>query len=72
MKRSLATLLLTLSMALAPQAFAHSAHELHALNNGADADAPGNHGMFMVGSQTLFLVHMPMFTTEKHMYQIVL
>lgn len=47
-------------------------HELHAVSNGADADAPGNHGMFMVGSQTLFMVHMPMFTTEKHMYQIVL
>ncbi|NNA66024.1 hypothetical protein [Pseudomonas gessardii] len=72
MKRSLATLMLALSILLAPQAFAHSAHELHAVNNGADADAPGNHGMFMVGSQTLFLVHMPMFTTEKHRYQIVL
>lgn len=40
--------------------------------NGARADAPGNHGMFMIGSETLYLVHMPMLTSEKHMYQVVL
>lgn len=40
--------------------------------NGARADAPGNHGMFMIGSETLYLVHMPMLTHEKHMYQVVL
>lgn len=40
--------------------------------NGARADAPGNHGMFMIGSDTLYLVHMPMLTHEKHMYQVVL
>jgi hypothetical protein len=38
----------------------------------ATEDAPGNHGMFMVGTNTLFLTHMPMFTDEKHMYQVVL
>jgi hypothetical protein len=36
------------------------------------ADEPGNHGMFVVGEKTLFLIHMPMFTNEKHMYQVVL
>lgn len=46
--------------------------EMSHTSNGAEADAPGNHGMFMVGSETLFLLHMPMFTQEKHMYQMVL
>jgi hypothetical protein len=35
-------------------------------------DEPGQHGMFMLGSETLFLCHMPMFTAEKHMYQVIL
>lgn len=28
--------------------------EMSHTSNGAEADAPGNHGMFMVGSETLF------------------
>lgn len=36
------------------------------------ADQPGQHGMFMVGEDSLFLLHTPMFTMEKHMYQVVL
>ncbi|CAH0991026.1 hypothetical protein SIN8267_01127 [Sinobacterium norvegicum] len=39
---------------------------------GSLADVPGNHGMFMVGDKSLFLLHMPMFTNEKHMYQVIL
>ena len=35
-------------------------------------DAPGQHGFFMFGTETLYLSHMPMFTMEKHMYQVVL
>jgi hypothetical protein len=35
-------------------------------------DEPGDHGMFMLGTETLFLCHMPMFTMEKHMYQLIL
>lgn len=34
-------------------------------------DTPNNHGMFMLGEETLFLCHMPMFTTEDHMYQLI-
>ena len=40
--------------------------EMSHTSNGAEADAPGNHGMFMVGSETLFLLHMPMFTQEAY------
>lgn len=36
------------------------------------ADPPGQHGMFMVGEDNLFLLHMPMFTMGKHMYQMAL
>lgn len=36
------------------------------------ADVPGQHGMFMVGEESLFLLHMPMFTNPKHRYQMVL
>ncbi|GAA2399631.1 hypothetical protein GCM10010191_03390 [Actinomadura vinacea] len=35
-------------------------------------DEPGEHNFFMIGMETLFLSHMPMFTMGKHMYQIVL
>lgn len=35
-------------------------------------DAPDQHGMFMLGTRTLFLCHMPMFTMENHSYQVVL
>jgi hypothetical protein len=35
-------------------------------------DQPGSHGMFMVGQHMLFLTHIPMFTMEKHMYQVIL
>ena len=35
-------------------------------------DEPGQHGMFMLGTRTLFLCHMPMFTMERHMYQVIL
>lgn len=53
-------------------AAAHPPNASHGQENGAGADAPGNHGMFMIGSDTLYLVHMPMLTHEKHMYQLVL
>jgi hypothetical protein len=36
------------------------------------ADTPGIHNFFMFGSKTLYVSHMPMFTVEKHMYQVVL
>src|SRR5437879_2865864 len=35
-------------------------------------DAPGQHGMFMLGINILFLTHMPMFTMKEHMYQVIL
>ena len=35
-------------------------------------DQPGFHGYFMIGTETLYLEHMPMFTMERHMYQVVL
>jgi hypothetical protein len=35
-------------------------------------DEPGFHGFFMVGMQTLYPSHMPMFTEERHMYQVIL
>ena len=36
------------------------------------ADAPGTHNFFMFGSKALYVSHMPMFTKEKHMYQVIL
>jgi hypothetical protein len=38
----------------------------------AGMDMPAVHGMFMFGSDAVFLSHMPMFTTASHMYQVVL
>lgn len=35
-------------------------------------DAPGIHGFFMFGTEVLFASHMPMFTMERHMYQVEL
>lgn len=35
-------------------------------------DEPGFHGFFMIGMQTLYLSHMPMFTVQRHMYQVIL
>jgi hypothetical protein len=35
-------------------------------------DQPGYHNYFMIGTETLYLSHMPMFTMERHMYQVVL
>lgn len=35
-------------------------------------DTPAVHGMFMFGTDTVFLSHMPMFTMASHMYQVVL
>jgi len=35
-------------------------------------DTPGIHNFFMFGSKTLYVEHMPMFTEEKHMYQVIL
>ena len=35
-------------------------------------DTPNSHGMFMLGTSTLYLCHMPMFTKEDHMYQLTL
>ncbi len=34
-------------------------------------DTPGVHNFFMFGSKTLYVEHMPMFTEEKHMYQVI-
>jgi hypothetical protein len=35
-------------------------------------DTPGYHGCFMVGTNVLYLCHMPMFTMENHMYEVIL
>jgi hypothetical protein len=35
-------------------------------------DQPGIHNFFMFGSKALYVEHMPMFTEEKHMYQVIL
>ena len=35
-------------------------------------DTPNTHGMFMLGTSTLYLCHMPMFTKEDHRYQLTL
>jgi hypothetical protein len=35
-------------------------------------DTPNTHGMFMLGTTTLYLCHMPMFTKEDHYYQVTL
>jgi hypothetical protein len=35
-------------------------------------DMPGIHNFFMFGSKTLYVSHMPMFTVEMHMYQVIL
>jgi hypothetical protein len=37
-----------------------------------DAETPDRHGMFMFGTDAVFLSHMPMFTMANHMYQVVL
>jgi hypothetical protein len=34
-------------------------------------DVPDQHGHFMLGSKALFLCHMPMFTMERHSYQVI-
>ena len=36
------------------------------------SDTPNQHNMFILGDQTLFVEHMPMFTKEDHMYQLIL
>ncbi len=35
-------------------------------------DTPNSHNMFMLGTTTLYLSHMPMFTKEDHRYQVTL
>jgi hypothetical protein len=35
-------------------------------------DTPNSHGMFMLGTTTLYLCHMPMFNKEDHRYQVTL
>ena len=35
-------------------------------------ETPAVHGMFMFGSDTVFLSHMPMFAMANHQYQVVL
>jgi hypothetical protein len=35
-------------------------------------DTPNQHGMFMLGTTSLYLCHMPMFTKEDHCYQVTL
>lgn len=35
-------------------------------------DTPNTHGMFMLGTSTLYLSHMPMFTKQDHYYQLTL
>lgn len=35
-------------------------------------DTPNSHGMFMLGTTSLYLCHMPMFTMEDHRYQVTL
>jgi hypothetical protein len=38
----------------------------------AIADKPNTHGMFMLGTSTLYLSHMPMFHKADHQYQVIL
>ncbi|PJR12762.1 hypothetical protein [Sinorhizobium meliloti] len=71
-RRSTLSALATSLVLFALPTFAHPVGEMPHGSNGAEADAPGNHGMFMVGTETLFLLHMPMFTQEKHMYEVIL
>jgi hypothetical protein len=35
-------------------------------------DMPNSHGMFMLGTSTLYLCHMPMFPMQDHRYQVTL
>jgi hypothetical protein len=35
-------------------------------------DTPNTHGMFILGTTTMYLCHMPMFTREDHFYQVTL
>ena len=35
-------------------------------------DTPNAHGMFMLGTSTLYLCHMPMFPMQDHRYQVTL
>lgn len=35
-------------------------------------DTPNSHGMFMLGTTSLYLCHMPMFMKEDHRYQVTL
>lgn len=35
-------------------------------------DTPNTHGMFMLGTTTLYLCHMPMFAKQDHRYQVTL
>jgi hypothetical protein len=35
-------------------------------------DTPNSHGMFMLGTTTLYLCHMPMFHKQDHRYQVTL
>ena len=35
-------------------------------------DRPNTHGMFMLGTTTVYLSHMPMFGKQDHHYQLTL
>ncbi|MBA9002657.1 hypothetical protein [Thermomonospora cellulosilytica] len=56
------------------KSWAHEDLQPSAAPAGTDpiANRPGQHGFFMIGTEALFLCHMPMFTMERHMYQVVL
>lgn len=45
---------------------------MHAHTPGQIIDTPNSHGMFMLGTTSLYLCHMPMFTKEDHRYQVTL
>jgi hypothetical protein len=47
-------------------------HAAQAASPSPIVDQPGYHGYFMIGTEALYLSHMPMFTVERHMYQVVL
>jgi hypothetical protein len=42
------------------------------MNPGPIIEDSGNHGFFMFGTDVVYASHMPMFTMEKHMYQVEL
>ena len=49
----------------------HSHMHHHGPEDGSTPDKPGGHGMAVIGTQTMFFSHLPMFMTP-HNYQVIL